>query len=115
MHGESLDDHHGHRRGGVAPQPQTDGHTTLAHFITAILSILATLGLTYFTNIAQGKTGQPGTTTVITKTAQSDGFCAYFGPDSSGHDRFQAIAPSVDAAGPWCPKGTFVSVVVPST
>lgn len=83
----------------------------LPHIVTALISIVLTLGLGSFSNIFQGPAGAAGVTKVITKPATGYGVCAYFGPDASGRLRFQLTSPVQDAAGSWCQKGKLVSVV----
>jgi hypothetical protein len=93
------------------PRPQGDGRKPLPHVLTGALSVVITLLVGHFAHIAQGPQGQAGQTTVITKTAQDYGVCAYFGPDHKGRTRLQLSAPVKDAAGSYCPKGTLISVV----
>jgi hypothetical protein len=113
MHGESIPgDRGGHRlRGSLSQGSQGDGRKPLAHAVTAILSVLISLAVAHFSGIAKGPQGQPGTTTVISKpVTETYGLCAFFGPDSSGRLRFQVSTPKKDKAGPWCPRGTYISV-----
>lgn len=86
---------------------QGDGHRTIPHLLTAAISIALSLGIASAVNIGkpgpEGPAGKPA-------TSVSSGVCWYFGPDSSGHNRFQISRPE---AGDTCSKGTFVNLTVP--
>lgn len=103
----------GHRMGG--PAKQSDNRKTLAHVLTGLITLVVTLLVGHFSHTLQGQPGPAGTTTVISKPVTSiNGLCVYVGSGSSISQRVQITAPKVDAAGPWCPKGHFVSVAVPT-
>ena len=96
---------------GFVSQAQSDGRKWLAHLTTGTVATVLSLLLAAFLGTGPaGPKGPPGTEVVVNKTAQV-GICAYFGPDSTGRLRFQVSAPTVDAAGPWCQKGKYISLV----
>lgn len=91
--------------------PQGDGGKPLPHLITSLVTLVLTLAVGHYSSFLQGQQGPKGTTTVITKTDNVDGLCAYFGPDKTGRIRLQLSTPHNDSAGPWCSKGSYLSVV----
>lgn len=102
----------GHRMRGSLNAPQGDGRKPLAHVLTGLLTLVLSLVVGHYSHILQGQQGPKGTTTVISKTAQDYGVCAYFGWDSAAHaHRFQLTAPVADGSGAYCKKGTLISVV----
>lgn len=113
MHAETIpgDGPGGHRMRGALPRSQGDGRKPLPHVLTGLLTLVVTLVAGHFSHILQGQPGQPGTTTVISRTAADYGVCAYFGPDKHGRTRLQLSAPAKDASGAYCTKGTLISVV----
>jgi len=116
MHSDTIPGDTGgtHRMHVREARSQSGGHAKLPHVITGLLAIVASLVIGHFSHLLQGQQGPVGTTSVITKTAGTAGFCAYFGPDSTGRIRFQVSAPKADSSGPWCPKGRYISVVLPA-
>lgn len=96
-----MGNHDGPTKALTSPRKQGDGRKYLPHTVTAIVSILLSLGVAHATDI-----GGHSTTTNITQAVKGEGFCAYFGPDGSGHTRFQVSAPTNG----FCAKGSFVSV-----
>lgn len=105
----------GHRMRGAGPSKQTDGRRPLPHVITGLLTLILSLVVGHYSHILQGQQGPAGTTTVISKPVTSvNGLCVYVGSGSSISQRVQITSPKIDASGPWCPKGHFVSVAVPT-
>lgn len=98
-----MGDHGGPSRGLPTPRSQTDGRKPIPHVITAAVSIVLSLVVAHVAGLA-GKTGPAGP---AGKSAHAAGICAYFGPTSSGHTRFQVSTPAADGS---CSKGVFVSV-----
>lgn len=113
MHSDTIpgDGPGGHRMRGALPRSQGDGRKPLPHVLTGLLTLVVTLVAGHYSHILQGKQGDPGTTTVISKVAQDYGVCAYFGPDKHGRTRLQLSSPVGAAAGGYCNKGTLISVV----
>lgn len=95
---------------GFSPRPQGDARKPMAHVLTAIVSVLLSLGLAHYSGLAKGPQGSPGVTSVVNHFQQA-GVCTYFGKDSKGVTRLQVFTPNQDSAGPWCPKGSYISVV----
>ena len=90
---------------------QTDGRKPLPHILTAIISVVVSLAGAHFLGLAKtGPAGPPGVTTILTKTANTDGFCYWYGPDGSAGYRVQVSPAKSDTAGPYCAKGTFIDV-----
>jgi hypothetical protein len=96
----------------VKIKAQGDGRKPIPHVITAVVSIAVSLVAThYVVHGSAGAQGVPGPArSTIIKTDADAGVCAYFGRDATGDVRFQLFEPRIDASGPWCPKGSFVSV-----
>lgn len=86
---------------------QGDGRKPIPHAVTALISIALSLGIASVAHV--GKAGPAGPAGK-SATSVSSGVCWYFGPDSSGHNRFQISRPE---AGDTCSKGTFVNLTVP--
>lgn len=83
----------------------------LPHYLLAAASSALTLLLSAYLGIGgTGPQGPAGTTRVVQQFPVA-GVCAYFGQDSTGRLRFQVSTPKKDAAGPWCDKGKYVSVI----
>lgn len=98
------------RSNSTAPQGDAGG-SKLPHLLTGVVTLVLTLVVGHYTSVLQGQQGPKGTSVVITKTDNVDGLCAYFGPDARGRVRLQITTPKNDTSGPWCAKGTYVSVV----
>lgn len=112
MHTDPIPVASGSHRMNSSLAPQGDGRKPLPHIITAGIAIVLSLAVGHFSHLLQGQQGAPGVSTVITKTDNADGLCAYFGYDAAtARTQLQITTPKVDSSGPWCAKGAYISVV----